>query len=95
MKLEGKYLGEINSSFVEFEVDELISSDDFDEIKEQASCYEAIWQGKSDTFSNGISLMIGFDNCEDGDLDLLEDYVDSDSMDTLKEMLEDSQRVRF
>lgn len=95
MKLTGKFLGEHNSSYVEFQVDELIDSNTFDEIKEQASCYEAIWQGKSDTFKNGISLMLCFDECGSDDIKLLEDVLDEDSMEIIEEMYEDSQRVRF
>jgi hypothetical protein len=90
MILTGKFLGEHNSAFVEFEIDELIEGATFDEIKEKASCYEAIWQGKSDTFKNGISLMMGFDYCESSDIELLKEHLSSESFEILEEMYEDS-----
>jgi len=94
MKLTGKYLAEHNSSFVEFEVDELMERDSYEEIKENASSSESIWQGNSEVFKNG-SLMLGFDYCESEDIDLLRDILDEDSMEIIDEMYEDSQRVRF
>jgi len=95
MKLTGKYSGENDSSFVDFEVDELLSAEQFDKIEEERSCYEAIWQGKDNKFDSGFTLLISFDDCEDSDIDLLEEVLDDESMKIIKEMHEDSQRVRF
>lgn len=95
MKLTGKYSGEANSSFVDFEVDELLSSEQFDRIEEERSCYEAIWQGNNEEFNSGFSLLISFDDCEDSDIDLLEEVLNSKSIKIIRDMYEDSQRVQF
>ncbi len=94
MKLTGKYLAEHNSSFIEFEVDELMDKDSYEDIKDNASSSEAIWQGNSDVFNKG-GLMLGFDYCEDKDIELLRDVLDEDSMEIIEKLYEDSQRVRF
>jgi len=95
MKLTGKFLGDSDSSFVDFEVDELLSAEQFDRIEEERSCYEAIWQGKDDKFDSGFTLLISFDDCEDSDIDLLEEVLNSSSIKIIRDMYEDSQRVRF
>ncbi len=87
MKLTGKYVADISSSFVEFEVDELPTDEQRAEIKEEQSCYEAIWMGKTTAFGkDGFSLMIGFDDANADDLQLLkiamseEDVVEIETM---------------
>ena len=90
MKLTGKYMADIHSSFVEFEVDELPSVGEQENITEEASCYEAIWMGNAkkggNTFGESPSLLIGMDDCEMSDLDLLESVMSDEDVEEIKEV---------
>ena len=86
MKITGKYIASIHSSFVEFEIDELPSKDVIEEIRDNQSCYEAIWMGKDPAFENGISLHIGMDDSEMSDLDLLSDVMSDEDIEEIKEI---------
>lgn len=86
MKLSGKYLAEHNSSFVEFDVDSLPSSDEQDEIKDKQSCYEAIWMGKSSFVEGGFSLMISFDDADSSDIELIKEYIEEDSQEIIDDI---------
>ncbi len=93
MKITGKYIADIHSSFVEFEVDELPSKDEQDEITENASCYEAIWMGEANkndnNFNGSPSLMIGMDDCTMEDLELLLSVMSEGDVDEIKEIKSD------
>jgi len=95
MKLTGKYLGDLESSFVEFDVDCLPSKDEQETIEGERSCYESIWMGKSSFKDGGFSLMMGFDDCEQSDIDLICEYLDEESQERMQEMYDESQRVIF
>lgn len=86
MKLTGRYTTSIHSSFVEFQIDELPSNDIISDMRDEQSCYEAIWMGKDGTFKNGISLHIGMDDCEMSDLDLLLSVMSKEDVDEIKEI---------
>ena len=90
MKLTGKYQAETNSSFVEFEVDELPSKEAQSEIVDEATCYEAIWMGEAhkagNTFGDSPTLMIGMDDSEMSDLDLLLDVMSEEDVERIKEI---------
>jgi len=90
MEITGKFVGDMNSSFVEFEVDTLPTSEERDNIDENKSCYEAIWMGKSKAFESGVSLMIGMDDCENDDLDLLVGAMSEDDVMKIKELKGDN-----
>lgn len=90
MKITGKYIADIHSSFVEFEVDELPSKGEQENITEEASCYEAIWMGDAkkngDNFKGKPSLMIGMDDCTMEDLELLLSVMSEGDVDEIKDI---------
>jgi len=90
MKITGKYMSSIHSSYVQFEVDEIPSNDVISEMRDKQSCYEAIWMGKDSdkNFSNGITLDIGMDDIEDEDFDLLLEIMSEEDVAEIKEIKE-------
>ena len=96
MKLTGKYLADIHSSFVEFEVDELPTDEIQTDIHDKQSCYEAIWMGSSKKAGGGFgensfSLMIGFDDSTCGDLELLKMAMSDDDVEEIGTIAEKYQ----
>ena len=91
MKITGKYIADIHSSFVEFEVDELPTKGEQENITEEASCYEAIWMGEAKrqmdkSFGDSPTLMIGMDDCTMEDLELLLSVMSEEDVDEIKDI---------
>lgn len=94
IKLTGKFSGESDSSFKEFEIDRLPTIDEEREMNEERSCYEAIWFGSNKKHKNVAfenTMMLGLDYMEQCDLDILEGMFDADSFRVIKREYKSAQ----
>jgi hypothetical protein len=96
MELTGTKISEHNSSFVEFELDE-IDSDKKDELYEGRHSAETIWVGTKDQggkFEKG-SILLFIDELEDCDKEILSEVFNEDSMEIINDVIEDFGQIRY
>jgi len=97
MKLQGKYIGEAGSSFVEFKLKEPLAEHLLEECKEHG--HEGVWQGKDThkNFGDEVTLIIGFDYLEPEQKEILDQAMegDEDSLRLFEDLYDYHTTVRF